>query len=214
MFAITCSLEPFWPILKVRKFTAAWIGLCDSRYKRWIKWNVFFTLSETLLEQIIRQAQHVVLRLRTMYVIDTLAREIKDPLIVSHWNTLNSPTQSCVKINITSHGYETLSRTSLVVHVGYKQLQTVCRDGRVMDLSYEPQELRDLILCQVWTSSLRGWSLRLYPQISQHQITAVQSLAKCMGWPVLASCYNLGIGPVEALGNAASCILSSPLGDK
>ena len=30
--------------------------------------------SETLLEQIVRQAQHVVLRLRTIFVLDTLAR--------------------------------------------------------------------------------------------------------------------------------------------
>ena len=33
--------------------------------------------SETLLEQIVRQAQHVVLRLRTIFVLDTLAREFK-----------------------------------------------------------------------------------------------------------------------------------------
>ncbi|CAG0892759.1 unnamed protein product [Darwinula stevensoni] len=157
--------------------------------------------SETLLEQIIKQAQHIVLRLKTMYVIDTLAREIKDPLIVAHWNALNSPTQSCVKINITSHGYETLSRTSLVVHVGEKTLKTICRDGRVMNLSYEPQELRDLILCQ----------------IAQHQITAVQSLARCMGWAVVSSSFNLGVSsPIQPLGhsNVASCILASPSGER
>ena len=105
--------------------------------------------SDTLLEQIINQAQHVVLRLRTMYVIDSLAKEIKDPLIVSHWNTLTSPNQSTVKINIFSHGYETLSRTSLVVHVFEKSIKVICRDGKVMHVSYEPQELRDLILSQV-----------------------------------------------------------------
>ncbi len=53
--------------------------------------------TETLLEQIVRQAQHVVLRLRTIFVLDTLAREFKDPLITSHWSTLSSPTCSSVK---------------------------------------------------------------------------------------------------------------------
>ena len=53
--------------------------------------------TETLLEQIVRQAQHVVLRLRTIFVLDTLAREFKDPLITSHWSTLRSPTCSSVK---------------------------------------------------------------------------------------------------------------------
>ncbi|XP_011307730.1 mediator of RNA polymerase II transcription subunit 17 [Fopius arisanus] len=156
------------------------------------------TKSQTLLEQIIQQAQHFFMRIRTEYVLDTIAKEVKDPLIVSHWNALNSPTQSCVKINIWTNGYDTICRTSLVVHVGEKSLKCVCRDGRVMHMSYEPQELRDLIVCQ----------------IHQHQITAVQNLAKCMGWQFLANSSHLGLGAVEPLGNASSCILASPIGDR
>ncbi|KAI4497962.1 hypothetical protein M0802_006786 [Mischocyttarus mexicanus] len=154
--------------------------------------------SQTLLEQIIQQAQHFFMRLRTEYVLDTIAKEVKDPLIVSHWMALNSPTQSCVKINILTHGYDSLYRTSLIVHVGEKSLKCVCRDGRVMHMSYEPQELRDLIFCQIY----------------QHQITAVQSLAKCMGWQLLGNSSHLGLGAVEPLGNASSCILASPIGDR
>jgi mediator of RNA polymerase II transcription subunit 17 len=156
------------------------------------------TKSQTLLEQIIQQAQHFFMRLRTEYVLDTIAKEVKDPLIVSHWNALNSPTQSCVKINIMTHGYDSVYRTSLVVHVGEKSLKCVCRDGRVMHMSYEPQELRDLIFLQIY----------------QHQITAVQGLAKCMGWQFLANSTHLGLGTVEPLGNASSCILASPIGDR
>ncbi|XP_034949412.1 mediator of RNA polymerase II transcription subunit 17 [Chelonus insularis] len=156
------------------------------------------TKSQTLLEQIIQQARHFFMRMRTEYVLDTIAKEVKDPLIVSHWNTLNSPTQSCVKINIWTNGYDTVCRTSLVVHVGEKSLKCVCRDGRVMHMSYEPQELRNLIFCQ----------------IHQHQITAVQNLAKCMGWQFLANSTHLGLGAVEPLGNASSCILASPIGDR
>ncbi|KMQ98286.1 mediator of rna polymerase ii transcription subunit 17 [Lasius niger] len=115
------------------------------------------TKSQTLLEQIIQQAQHFFMRLRTEYVLDTIAKEVKDPLIVSHWNALNSPTQSCVKINILTHGYDS---------------------------------------------------------IYQHQINAVQALAKCMGWQFLANSSHLGLGSVEPLGNASSCILASPIGDR
>ncbi|KAH0567509.1 mediator of RNA polymerase II transcription subunit 17-like [Cotesia glomerata] len=156
------------------------------------------TKSQTILEQIIQQAQHFFMRVRTEYVLDTISKEVKDPLIVSHWNALNSPTQSCVKINIWTNSYDTVCRTSLVVHVGEKSLKCVCRDGRVMHMSYEPQELRDLIFCQ----------------IHQHQITAVQNLAKCMGWQFLANSSHLGLGAVEPLGNASSCILASPIGDR
>lgn len=51
-------------------------------------------------------------------------------------------------------------------------------------------------------------------QIYQHQITAVQALAKCMGWQFLANSSHLGLGAVEPLGNASSCILASPIGDR
>ncbi|XP_076044379.1 mediator complex subunit 17 isoform X2 [Oratosquilla oratoria] len=156
------------------------------------------TKSEKILEQIIRQAQHNFLRLRTMYVIDQMAMELKDPLIVSHWNSFNSPTQSCVKINIITQGYDTVSRTTLVIHVYERSLKCICRDGRVMTMSFEPQELRNLIFCQ----------------ISQHNMAASQSMAKYMGWTVLTADTNIGVGPVEPLGNASAVLLASPNGNK
>jgi len=153
---------------------------------------------ETLLEQIVRQAQHVVLRLRSIFVLDTLAREFKDPLLTSHWSTLSSPTCSSVKVSIVSQGYDTIIKTQLVIHVGEKMLRVICKDGRVLNFSYEPQELRDFILCQ----------------ISQHQVTGVQALAKVMGWQVLASSCFLGSGAVEPFGSAAGCLLANTKGDR
>jgi mediator of RNA polymerase II transcription subunit 17 len=133
-----------------------------------------------------------------MYVIDTLAKEFKDPLIMAHWNCLNNPTQSCVKVNIMTHGYETICRTALVVHVGHKTLKAICREGRVVHMSYEPQELRDLILCK----------------IAQHQVNAVLSLSKLMSWQILSSSSHSGVGTVEPLGNAFTVSLASPNGDR
>ncbi|XP_015924688.1 mediator of RNA polymerase II transcription subunit 17 [Parasteatoda tepidariorum] len=153
---------------------------------------------ESLLDQIIKQTRHVVLRLRTMYIIDTFACEIKDPLIVAHWLCLNSPTLSSVKINIMTYGYETMCRTPLVIHVEEKNLKAICRDGRTMMLSYEAQELRYLLMCQA----------------SQHQVIAAQALAKLMGWKVLSSGINLGVGSVEPTGNASSVLMTSPTGDR
>ncbi|CAL4186926.1 unnamed protein product, partial [Meganyctiphanes norvegica] len=152
----------------------------------------------TLLEQIICQVQHNFLRLRTMYVIDQLAMELKDPLIVSHWNAFNSPTQSCVKITIVTQGYDSVVRTKLVIHIYERTLKCICRDGKVMTMSFEPQELRNLILCQ----------------ISQHNMAAVQCLAKYTGWTVLSSEQNIGIGALEPLGNASTVMLASPMGNK
>lgn len=154
--------------------------------------------TQTLLEQIIAQAQHIFMRKRTQYVLDTLARDVKDPQIISHWNAMNSPTMSCVKINIMTHGYDTVYRTSLLIHVKERSLKCISRDGRVMHMSYEPQELRDLILCQ----------------INQHQISGLQTVAKCMAWQTLSNSNHLGIGSVEPLGNASSCLLASPNGDR
>lgn len=156
------------------------------------------TKTQTLLEQIIAQAQHIFMQKRTKYVLDTLAKDVKDPQIISHWNAMNSPTMSCVKINIITHGYDTICRTSLVIHVKERSLKCICRDGKVMQLSYEPQELRDLILCQ----------------INQHQISGLLNVAKCMAWQTLSNSNHLGIGSVEPLGNASSCVLASPNGDR
>lgn len=154
--------------------------------------------TETILEKIIAQTQHVVLRLRTMYVIDQYASEVKDPLVVAHWMCMSSPTHNSVKINIVSHGYETICRTPLVIQIEEQNLKAICRDGRVIQLSYEPQELRSLLMCQV----------------SQHQVNAVQTLAKFVGWKVLSTCANVGVGPVEPVGNACSILMASPTGDK
>ncbi|KAK8777259.1 hypothetical protein V5799_029394 [Amblyomma americanum] len=153
--------------------------------------------SQTILEKIIAQTQHVALRLRTMYVIDQYAMEVKDPLVVARWACLSSPTHNSVKINILSQGYETICRTPLVVHVEEQRLRAICRDGRVIQLSYEPQELRYLLMAQV----------------AQHQVSAVQTLAKFVGWKVLSTCANVGVGPLEPLGNACSILMASPTGD-
>lgn len=156
------------------------------------------TKTQTLLEQIIAQAQHIFMRKRTQYVLDTLARDVKDPQIISHWNSMNSPTMSCVKINIFTYGYDTVCRSPISIHVKERTLKCITREGRVMHMSYEPQELRDLILCQ----------------INYHQISGLQLVAKAMAWQTLSNSNHLGIGQIEPLGNATSCLLSSPNGDR
>lgn len=183
--------------------TTATLGVNKKRYLAGPEAYDRRTINESnkctsILEQIITQTQHDLLRLRTMYMIDALACEIKDPLIIAHWLCLNSTTKSSVKINIVSYGYETQCRTPLVVHIGMKSLKAICRDGRVFNMSYESQELRFLLLNQV----------------SQHQVNAVQQLSKTMGWKILSINNCVGVGPVEPIGVASSIVVASPNGDK
>ncbi|XP_064623431.1 mediator of RNA polymerase II transcription subunit 17-like isoform X2 [Lineus longissimus] len=152
---------------------------------------------ETLLEQIIKQAKHTVLRQKTMQFLDEFSRITADPLIASHWNSLSSALESTVKINITSQGYDTV-RTTQALIVGTDNIKAVCRDGRVITLSFEEQELRDFILCQ----------------IAQHQISAVQTLSKMMGWQVLSINTHAGVGDMEPLGNTSTVMLASPTGER
>lgn len=154
--------------------------------------------TETLLEKITAQAQHLVLREQTMKVIDDLALEMNDPLIVAHWLTLNTPTLSSVKVNIVSYNYESLNRTSLIIHVKVKSLVVISRDGRKYNLSYEPEELKHLILSHV----------------SNHQMHALQVLTKTMGWKVLSFTANCGVGPLEKAGTASSMLISSANGER
>lgn len=62
------------------------------------------TKKEGILEEIIKQSQHVVLRLRTMCMLDTWAKDIKDPMVVAHWASINAVTHSTVRITLISLG--------------------------------------------------------------------------------------------------------------
>uniref|UniRef100_A0A2K5E8B7 Mediator of RNA polymerase II transcription subunit 17 n=1 Tax=Aotus nancymaae TaxID=37293 RepID=A0A2K5E8B7_AOTNA len=70
-------------------------------------------------------------------------------------------------------------------------------DGRVITLSYQEQELQDFLLSQM----------------SQHQVHAVQQLAKVMGWQVLSFSNHVGLGLIESIGNASAITVASPNGD-
>ncbi|CAB3362166.1 Hypothetical predicted protein [Cloeon dipterum] len=160
---------------------------------------VEMTESQTMLEQVIQQAQHTQLRDRTLCILDKLATQYKDPLISVHWLWLNSPTYACIKVTIFAQGYDEIYRNLVIIHVYDTYLKCISRDGKVVHLSYESMELKNYILCQ----------------ICRHQIMAVQYLAKSMGWQCVANSFNLGSGTlIETFGNASSCILVSPVGDR
>ncbi|XP_050797240.1 mediator of RNA polymerase II transcription subunit 17 isoform X2 [Gopherus flavomarginatus] len=85
----------------------------------------------------------------------------------------------------------------LQLNIGVEQIRVVHRDGRVITLSHQEQELQDFLLSQM----------------SQHQVHAVQQLAKVMGWHVLSFSNHVGLGPVESIGNASAITVASPSGD-
>ncbi|XP_072467439.1 mediator of RNA polymerase II transcription subunit 17 isoform X1 [Notamacropus eugenii] len=154
--------------------------------------------NEGLLEKIIKQAKHIFLRSRTAQTIDTLASRIEDPQIQAHWSNINDVYESSVKVLITSQGYEQICKSiQLQLNIGVEQIRVVHRDGRVIMLSHQEQELQDFLLSQM----------------SQHQVHAVQQLAKVMGWQVLSFSNHAGLGPVESIGNASAITVASPSGD-
>ncbi|KAF3847148.1 hypothetical protein F7725_020176 [Dissostichus mawsoni] len=126
--------------------------------------------NEGLLEKIIKQAKHIFLRSRTARTIDSLASRIEDPQIQAHWSNINDVYESSVKVLITSQGYEQICKSiQLQLNIGVEQIRVVHRDGRVVTLSHQEQELQDFLLSQVH---------------------AVQQLAKVMGWQVLSFMRN------------------------
>uniref|UniRef100_A0A8C1BPW5 Cofactor required for Sp1 transcriptional activation subunit 6 n=1 Tax=Cyprinus carpio carpio TaxID=630221 RepID=A0A8C1BPW5_CYPCA len=154
--------------------------------------------SEGLLEKIIKQAKHIFLRSRTARTIDTLASRIEDPQIQAHWSNINDVYESSVKVLITSQGYEQICKSiQLQLNIGVEQIRVVHRDGRVITLSHQEQELQDFLLSQM----------------SQHQVHAVQQLAKVMGWHVLSFSNHVGLGPIESIGNASAITVTSPNGE-
>ncbi|CAH1791453.1 unnamed protein product, partial [Owenia fusiformis] len=152
--------------------------------------------SKTILEQIINQAKHVILRNRATKLLDSVIKSIPDPTISAHWACLGTPTETSVKITITSPGYENV-RTSFTLTVGIDEFKAIGKDGRIFTMSSEEQELKDLILCQ----------------ISNHHISLVQTLSKMMGWQVLSCNTHSGVGNLEPVGSPSTITLASPNGD-
>lgn len=127
------------------------------------------TRQESALDRILQQAQHLVLRHQTMEVIDTYAANVKDPLIISHWHCLNSPTSSIIRVDLVSPYNEILGRSHMLIQIGTRQLRVYSRDCRNILLGYEPDELRQLLM---WQSCL-------------HQFIASDKLSKLLGWYTL-----------------------------
>ncbi|KAH0516490.1 Mediator of RNA polymerase II transcription subunit 17 [Microtus ochrogaster] len=135
---------------------------------------------------------------RTAATIDSLASRIEDPQIQAHWSNISDVYESSVKVLITSQGYEQICKSiQLQLNIGVEQVRVVHRDGRVITLSHQEQELQDFLLSQM----------------SQHQVHAVQQLAKVMGWQVLSFSNHVGLGPLESIGNASAITVASPSGD-
>uniref|UniRef100_A0A4W4EST4 Mediator of RNA polymerase II transcription subunit 17 n=1 Tax=Electrophorus electricus TaxID=8005 RepID=A0A4W4EST4_ELEEL len=85
----------------------------------------------------------------------------------------------------------------LQLNIGVEQIRVVHRDGRVISLSHQEQELQDFLLSQM----------------SQHQVHAIQQLAKVMGWHVLSFSNHVGLGAIESIGNASAITVASPNGE-
>uniref|UniRef100_A0A8P4KTE9 Mediator of RNA polymerase II transcription subunit 17 n=1 Tax=Dicentrarchus labrax TaxID=13489 RepID=A0A8P4KTE9_DICLA len=133
--------------------------------------------NEGLLEKIIKQAKHIFLRSRYIcmyHMVDTYG-----------------PSQ----IRLTM--FCVFRSIQLQLNIGVEQIRVVHRDGRVVTLSHQEQELQDFLLSQM----------------SQHQVHAVQQLAKVMGWHVLSFSNHVGLGPVESIGNASAVTVASPNGE-
>uniref|UniRef100_A0A3P8YI83 Mediator of RNA polymerase II transcription subunit 17 n=1 Tax=Esox lucius TaxID=8010 RepID=A0A3P8YI83_ESOLU len=142
--------------------------------------------NEGLLEKIIKQAKHIFLRSR----LSVLPK--------AHWSNINDVYESSVKVLITSQGYEQICKSiQLQLNIGVEQIRVVHRDGRVISLSHQEQELQDFLLSQM----------------SQHQVHAVQQLAKVMGWHVLSFSNHVGLGSVESIGNASAITVASSNGE-
>lgn len=150
---------------------------------------------ESLLEQILRQARHDVIRAQSARVLDELAVQCTDLQLTAHWSCLNNGLQSSVRLGLTAAGYEII-RNSLSLLVGPDWVRATLKDGRVITLSFEEAELRDLLLSQV----------------SQHYVMCLLHLAKVNGWTALSVNQSSGFSDPDASGTASTATLVSPRG--
>jgi len=46
-------------------------------------------------------------------------------------------------------GYELIIRSQMMIQISEKNLKVISKDGKVVTISHEPQELRDFLLGQI-----------------------------------------------------------------
>lgn len=148
---------------------------------------------ESSLDKMVNQAQHLIMRQQTLEVIDSYAAQIKDPLIISHWFCLNSPTTSIVRVDIVSHNNEILGRSHMLIYIGTRQLRVITRDCKNLLLGYEADELRHLL---IWQSCL-------------HQFIASDKLSKLLGWYTLILNYSVNVTRQDLSSTAFSLVICS-----
>ncbi|XP_022101290.1 mediator of RNA polymerase II transcription subunit 17-like isoform X2 [Acanthaster planci] len=153
---------------------------------------------ECLLEKVLKQAKHIVLRKRVADVITQLSCDLQDPIILVHWSAHSQPLVCTAKVHISTSGYEQIATTLLQLTVEVDQIRVLCKDGRVIHANHEEQQLKDLIQCQ----------------ISQHQISSMLSLSKSMSMHILHYNFQLGVGSASKLGNASSVLVSTHHGQR
>lgn len=149
------------------------------------------TRQESSLDKIVQQAQHLVMRHQTMDIIDSFVSKFKDPLIISHWFCLNSPTNSIIRVDIVSPNNEILGRSHMLIQIGTRQLRVHTRDCKNLLLGYEPDELRQLLM----------WQLCL------HQFIAADKLSKLLGWYTLILNPAVNVTRQEVTSTACSLVI-------
>lgn len=148
---------------------------------------------ESSLDKVVQQAQHLIMRQQTMEVIDSFAARYKDPMIISHWFCLNSPTTSIARVDIVSHNNEVLGRSHILIYIGTRQLRVITRDCKNLVLGYEADELRHLL---IWQSCL-------------HQFIASDKLSKLLGWYTLILNYSVNVTRRDVSSTAFSLVICS-----
>lgn len=153
--------------------------------------------SKSLLEKIVDMAKHWELKNRVCDAITTISAKIQDPYIQAQWSTFGNAIETSVRITILGAGYENCSRTLVDITVGTDSMQSIQKDGKVIELTTDCHHL------QVYLLSL----------LCFHQLSAAQDVCLIWGWRVQYFSHNCGIGPITDLGSVSCLMAVSPMGN-
>ena len=145
------------------------------------------------MQQIIEAAKHCELLRRIEEELDSLAKTHYQPNIHVHWPVVQNQVHTSLKIHFSCSGYEMCTKQNASMHsillnigvdkcqvnlraeiseqISTKSIQAVQRDGSVVELGAEPEELRRL---------MEGELLAV-------QISCLAGLSRIIDWTVLSS---------------------------
>lgn len=143
-----------------------------------------------LLQSIKEKAEHLLIRKKVIRILNRVCREIAEPHVFIEPCLWNHATSTDIRVTISSHYYDTLSKSSFFITIKNSQVNVLNRSNN-MNLSF--------------SDSIQNLQYYFIDQCCLHQTNLIISLSQLLGWNILGSTFTNEQNTLIMQGTALLC---------